>query len=240
MATPSGVHEIAGKSQRVLIPGGPLVNDFTVVLSESRDGSLWVGNFGDGLWQVRDARNPNSWKPRLFTAADGLGSDQTVRSLNQDKDGTMWIGTFGGGLSAYRNGMFLRYTAHDGLLSDNISHVEDDGKGYLWLSTTCEESAASHKQQLRDFSAGPNPRVDAGQLWPRRTDFEVRRPLPDIPRAAAVPGPMTGVCGSPRAEGWRPLIPLRRKRRKRAARRTDCPDRSKWQSTMNPSTWAAP
>ncbi len=147
-ATPSGVYERVGNGWRNLIPGGPLLNDFPVVLGESRDGSLWAGTYGEGLWQVR---NPNS-KPRRYTTADGLGSDQ-IRSLHQDDEGTLWIGTFGGGLTALRDGAFSRFTARDGLLSDNIAHVEDDGKGSLWLSTTRGICRVS-KQQLRDFAAG--------------------------------------------------------------------------------------
>src|SRR5260370_40207565 len=69
------------------------------------------------------------------------------------ESGASWRGTLGGGLNRLRDGRFLCYTSKDGLLSDNISHVEDDGKGSLWLSTTrgiCHIA----KKQLEDFAAG--------------------------------------------------------------------------------------
>jgi two-component sensor histidine kinase len=65
----------------------------------------------------------------------------------------LWIGTFGGGLDCLRHGRFYHYTSKDGLLSDNISHIEDDGQGWLWLSTTRGICRIS-KKQLQDFAAG--------------------------------------------------------------------------------------
>src|SRR5262249_4712396 len=71
-------------------------------------------------------------------------------SLYEDADGTLWIGTFGGGLAAFSDGRFSRYTQQDGLLSDNVANVSDDGE-YLWLSTTRGVCRVS-KRQLREFS----------------------------------------------------------------------------------------
>ena len=44
-----------------------------------------------------------------------------------EKRGALWIGTFGGGLNRLKDGRFVSFTSKDGLLSDNISHIEDDG-----------------------------------------------------------------------------------------------------------------
>jgi ligand-binding sensor domain-containing protein/two-component sensor histidine kinase len=125
--------------------------DYPIALAEDRDGNIWAGTMGTGLWLVRTGRAPDS-KPRLYATAEQLGSGH-VRSLFQDPDGTLWIGMYGGGLTALQKGTFHRWVMRDGLLSDNISHVEDDGKGNLWLSTTrgiCQIS----KRQLHDFSEG--------------------------------------------------------------------------------------
>ena len=145
-AAAAGVFRTTGTEFQNVIPGGPVVNDNALVLSEDPDGSIWAGTYGAGLWKIEDQ------KSRLYTTEDGLGNDQ-IRALYQDPDGTLWIGTFGGGLTALRNGVFARYAAKDGLVSDNISHIDDDGKGSLWLSTTRGITRVS-KQQLRDFTAG--------------------------------------------------------------------------------------
>ncbi len=146
VATPAGVLELEGRRLRTAIPGGSQLNNDPVVLCDTRDGSLWAGTYGDGLWRL------NSGKLRLYTVADGLSSNQ-IRSLVEGSDGTLWIGTFGGGLDALRNGQFFHVTARDGLLSDNVSHIEDDGQGTLWLSTT-RGICRVRKQDIWDLASG--------------------------------------------------------------------------------------
>jgi len=144
VATAEGLTELQGGRARTVIGGGMLLNSSMVVLCTRRDGSIWAGTYGKGLWRV------SRGDTRLYTTADGLSNDQ-IRSLVEDQDGALWIGTFGGGLDCLRGGHFFHYTSKDGLLSDNISHIEDDGRS-LWLSTTrgiCHIS----KQQLLDFSS---------------------------------------------------------------------------------------
>ena len=70
---------------------------------------------------------------RQYTTADGLSSDQIVHSTKIR--GHAVDRHFGGGLNALRNGKIPSLGARDGLLSDNIGKVFDDGES-LWLSTT--------------------------------------------------------------------------------------------------------
>jgi signal transduction histidine kinase/ligand-binding sensor domain-containing protein len=140
-AGPGGVYLMTGKTVHHVIRRDALLNGGAAVLSEGLDGSIWVGTYGDGLWQIRDG------KARQFNSGD------RVRALYQDPDGTLWIGTFGDGLSSFRNGVFFRYAAKQGLLSDNISHIEDDGNGSLWLSTPRGICRVA-KRQLAELAAG--------------------------------------------------------------------------------------
>jgi signal transduction histidine kinase/ligand-binding sensor domain-containing protein len=151
VASPAGVSQIQGKRSRVVIPGGSQLNSDAVVLCQTRDGSLWAGTLGDGLWRRKDG------ELRLFTTADGLASNQ-MRSLVEDSEGTLWIGTFGGGLEFFRDGRFFHVSTHEGLLSDNISHVEDDGHGFLWLSTT-RGICRVRKQEIWDLTLGKIPSI---------------------------------------------------------------------------------
>lgn len=155
VASPAGVSELDRGRQRGVIPGGSQLNNDAVVLCETRDGSLWAGTYGEGLWRLeqKDGRD----QLRLFTTADGLSSNQ-IRSLVEGTDGTLWIGTFGGGLDALRNGRFYHITVRDGLLSDNVSHIEDDGEGSLWLSTT-RGICRIRKQEIWDFVNGKISKV---------------------------------------------------------------------------------
>jgi len=143
LAAPGGVGVLRGKEFRNVVPGGLLLIDFAATLYEGRDGTIWAGTYGKGLWRI--AGNGQ----RLFRTADGLSSGE-IRSLYEDSEGALWIGTFGGGLNVLRNGTFSHYTAKDGLLSDNVAKVSDDGSS-LWLSTTRGICRIS-KRQLRDFT----------------------------------------------------------------------------------------
>lgn len=151
VATPAGVIELEGTRSAIVIPGGSQLNNDPVVLCETRDGSLWAGTYGEGLWRLKNGQL------QLYTVADGLSSNQ-IRSLMEGTDGTLWIGTFGGGLDALRNGQFFHVSARDGLLSDNVSHIEDDGSS-LWLSTT-RGICRVLKQQIWDLIQGRIRKVD--------------------------------------------------------------------------------
>jgi signal transduction histidine kinase/ligand-binding sensor domain-containing protein len=152
VASPAGVSELEGHGARTVIPGGSQLNNDAVVLCETRDGYLWAGTLGEGLWRLENSQNGSQGQLRLYTVADGLSSNQ-IRSLVEGTDGTLWIGTFGGGLDALRNGKFFHVTARDGLLSDNVSHIEDDGHGSLWLSTT-RGICRVRKQEIWDLVSG--------------------------------------------------------------------------------------
>jgi signal transduction histidine kinase/ligand-binding sensor domain-containing protein len=151
LATPGGLAELTPNGSRTVFTSEPLLVNAVVTLCADRDGSVWAGTYGKGLWRV------NGKGTRQFTVSDGLSSDQ-IRSLYQDDEGTLWIATFGGGLDAYRDGKFQAFTARDGLLSDNVARVSDDGDS-LWLSTT-RGICRIAKRQLSDFAAHRRPRLE--------------------------------------------------------------------------------
>ncbi len=145
LATAAGMARSDGDRFAIVQPADPVLNASMATLCLGRDGALWAGTFGQGLWRIRGQER------RRFTMADGLSSD-AVRSIYQDPDGTLWIGTFGGGLDSFRDGRFLRYTQKDGLLSDNVVKIVDDGASF-WLATT-RGICRVWKSQLREFAAG--------------------------------------------------------------------------------------
>ena len=137
-----------------------------------------------------DGRMDNRNGSRFPTAS----SNNQIRALQEDSDGTLWIGTFGGGLNGLRNGRFFHFTTQDGLLSDNISHVEDDGRGSLWLSTT-RGICRVRKQELNDFTAGTIHSIQA-----------VNYGVADGLRSAqCAPGYPTSRGGT-QEHGWTPVV----------------------------------
>lgn len=151
LALPGGLSTVRNGVLRVVVPGGPLLNDFAVTLCQTRDGAIWSGTYGKGLWRVQGDDQ------RHYSTANGLSSDQ-IRSLYEDPEGTLWISTFGGGLNALRDGKISKYTVRDGLLSDNVAKVMDDGVS-LWLSTT-RGICRIPKAQLAEFAAGRRKRLE--------------------------------------------------------------------------------
>jgi signal transduction histidine kinase/streptogramin lyase len=133
-------------------------------LRETRDGALWVAQFGRPLARWRRAEAA----PFLFVAdvttvgtntvaedaagrlwvgsADGLSrlegagfradgtTNDTVQALCADPDGSLWIGTRHG-LLHLRSGGIDRFTARHGLPDDNVSSLLRDSDGNLWIGT---------------------------------------------------------------------------------------------------------
>ena len=145
LATPDGLGVLENDHYRLAISGAASLAGSPTVFAEAPDGSLWAGSYAHGLWHIEGGE-----KKTVYRASDGMSSDQ-VRSLLVEHDGTVWIGTLEGGLTCLRDGKFTRFSAKDGLLSDSILNIVDDGDA-LWLSTPRGISKVP-KTQFRDLSA---------------------------------------------------------------------------------------
>ena len=184
------------KGTRTVAGGGLLNVNGVVTLLETRDGVLWAGSYGKGLWRIKGD------DVRLFGLADGL-SNENVREIYEDPDGVLWIGTFGGGLDALRDGKFYSFLQKDGLLSDNMANIADDGES-LWLSTT-RGICRIAKQQLWDHAAGQQAASAAGELrYGGR--FAQRAVLSRLSHRRAATARPTAASGSPPAAAWRSTI----------------------------------
>ena len=88
----AGIHDLFtyspdGIKKRSLLPGSPDVGPRRVFVD--RDGGVWIGTFGQGLFHLRIGR----WE--RMTQADGLSSD-FVYALFEDHEGNIWVGTENG------------------------------------------------------------------------------------------------------------------------------------------------
>jgi signal transduction histidine kinase len=151
LATPGGLIRRHGRELHTVIEGGLVRAPSFSTLCETRDGAIWAGTFGKGLWRIKGKEQ------RLYTTADGLSSDQ-IHTLYEDRAGTLWVGTFDGGLNELRDGRFRSFTERDGLLSDNIARIMDDGE-FLWLSTT-RGICRIARRQLQDLADGKRRSLD--------------------------------------------------------------------------------
>ena len=85
--------------------GGSLNNE-TITLFESDDGTLWVSNQSTGLSAY------NQQQIIHFSPKDGLANDQ-IHLVHQARDGTLWFGSAqnGGGLSRFDGKNFTNFLA---------------------------------------------------------------------------------------------------------------------------------
>ena len=111
-----------------------LPDEQVVSLIPTADGGVWVGTFG-GIARLRDGRF------EVLDQARGLSSS-LVRSMHLAEDSVLWVGTEGRGLNrvALTGGSLgdaevTQYSTRNGLYSDGIHTILDDGLGRLWMSS---------------------------------------------------------------------------------------------------------
>jgi ligand-binding sensor domain-containing protein/signal transduction histidine kinase len=97
----------------------------------SRDGSLWVGTDGSGVYHVSAPGTGAATKH--FTTGTGLVNN-FVRVFLESRDGSLWIGT-DSGLSHLDRGVFHNFTAQNGLAYNSIRSLLEDRDGTIWIGT---------------------------------------------------------------------------------------------------------
>ncbi|MBU6399915.1 MAG: hypothetical protein KGS61_06330, partial [Verrucomicrobia bacterium] len=92
-----------------------------------REGSIWVGAFKGGLFQLQPA------PIQTYTTANGLPDNSTwvVYPLNS---GGLWVGTEKG-LSRLFDGTAKTYSEADGLPRHDVRAIAQDNAGRLWVGT---------------------------------------------------------------------------------------------------------
>jgi ligand-binding sensor domain-containing protein len=133
----AGLFRLAGDRVDAFGPEQGLPSGQVRAIVEDRRGRLWVGTYG-GLAYSQDGGFA------AYTTAHGL-SHGYVRCLHESDDGTLWIGTYGGGLSRLRDGRLASVTSRQGLLSDALYAMVEDGAGQLWMSCNKGIFRASRK-----------------------------------------------------------------------------------------------
>ncbi|HEY4247924.1 MAG TPA: two-component regulator propeller domain-containing protein [Lacunisphaera sp.] len=114
-----------GKFWHGRLPGQPAI----VVYAMDRDarGALWLALGDAGVGQL----TASGLTRFVWTDAATTNSAQCLLT---DGD-VLWVGTLNGGLKRLKNGRYSTVSVEQGLASRVICHIEDDGAGYLWLST---------------------------------------------------------------------------------------------------------
>ncbi len=106
-----------------------LPEDVVQAFAQTPDHYFWIGTT-DGLvrfdgdqFVIYDHHNV----PEL--------RENSVFCLLTARDGGLWIGTEGGGLVLYKDGVFRRFSAADGITNGFIRNVQQDIRGRIWVGT---------------------------------------------------------------------------------------------------------
>jgi ligand-binding sensor domain-containing protein len=113
-----------------------------------RDGDLWVGTNGDGLYRFKTRAI------RMFTTADGLPNN-VVQTVLASSDGTLWTGANCGGISRFEGGRFQTYNEKDGLSNSCVWDLAEDINHDLWIGTYGGGAFRFHDGRFTQFSKTP-------------------------------------------------------------------------------------
>ncbi len=116
-------------------------------LYADRDGNLWVGTNGDGLYRFKERR------ARVFTTADGLPND-VVMTVLAARDGSVWAGANCGGLVRYDGAHFRTYDETDGLRNSCVWALAEDTNHDLWVGTWGGGAFRFHDGRFTQHLAG--------------------------------------------------------------------------------------
>jgi ligand-binding sensor domain-containing protein len=127
LGTAEGVARMQGDSVEALPPeegGGAYVR----AMIEDREGNLWVGLFGAGLRRLTDET--------FFAVGRPEGAPfLATYTVLEAQDGSMWVSTYRGAWR-FKDGEFSSVTTRDGLPSDSIGVLAEDGDGGIWIGTS--------------------------------------------------------------------------------------------------------
>ncbi len=111
---------------------GKFVHD----IKEDSAGNIWLATYANGAY--RYSASERKWKNYVHDSADerSLPLDK-VSSIFEDSRRRIWLATQGGGFCLFdpRSESFTGYSTTDGLPSDVVYQIVEDGEGILWLTT---------------------------------------------------------------------------------------------------------
>ncbi len=106
-----------------------------------------------------------------------------------------WIGTDGGGLARLEAGHFTRFGTREGLASNSVGYLIEDGEGYLWLGSNVGLQRV-WKPTLNDFAHGRTQPIVA-RVYGRQDG---------LPVAECPLGSQPGACRTADGTLWFPTI----------------------------------
>lgn len=117
-----------GRFEPFVSAGGLEVQDFVSSVCVARDGTVWTGTLGGGLYGLRSGRGIR------FTTANGL-ADDSVLAVCLDATGNVWASTSAGTVHCFTKTNVLRFDSTHGLPGTPVTVMIPALTGGLWLGT---------------------------------------------------------------------------------------------------------
>lgn len=138
-----------GKWARFVVPGldSRRLNIWKLVVD--RQGSLWIGTRGQGLYRVSNGRVDH------FGPIEGL-SGKTISDLIEDREGSIWVVT-PRGIEQFFDVPITRFTAAEGLSSDAVTALTAAPDGSILAS-----NGAMIDRIAQDGTVSPFGRTEGG------------------------------------------------------------------------------
>ncbi len=114
-----------GKLRSFVAPGFDGKNVVVYNMAFDRDGSLWVGTAGKGLFRIRGNVVEH------YGQAEGLSSDD-VRDLFEDREGILWVAT-NNGIDSFRDPRVTTFSTSEGL-GHAVAGVLAGSDGSIWVA----------------------------------------------------------------------------------------------------------
>lgn len=118
-----GLFRVTATGLELVVPGMQVRSIYG-----DRDGNLWVGTNGDGLYRFKDRA------VRMFTTEDGLPND-LLMTVIAARDGSVWTGANCGGLARFDGTRFQTYNEKNGLPNTCVWAIAEDANRDLWIGT---------------------------------------------------------------------------------------------------------
>ena len=130
-----------------------------------RDGNLWVGTLGKGIFRIHDNVVDH------YQQMDGLSSD-TVLDLFEDREGIVWAVT-SNGIDSFRDPSVTTFSARVGLWTDAAAGILASRDGTIWVANagSLDQIKDGKVSSIRTGSGLPGHQVTslledhAGNIW---------------------------------------------------------------------------
>ena len=144
-----GLFRATSAGLEIVAPGMQVRSLFT-----DRDGNLWVGTNGDGLYRFKDRA------VRMFTTEDGLPNN-LLMTVIATHDGAIWTGANCGGITRFDGTRFQTYNTRNGLSNDCVFALAEDVNRDLWIGTWGGGAFRYHNGTFTQYSTSEGMPEDA-------------------------------------------------------------------------------